>query len=81
MFQEKFGLGIPRAIHSKDKSPESLRPQQMGQRGMNVIDMTVDLYLSLSLGSFIIRKNKEKKNPHRMTLPWGMEYFLTGETP
>lgn len=45
----------------------------MGQRGMNVVDMTVDLYLSLSLGSFIIRKNKEKKSPQNdFTMGYGV---------
>lgn len=45
----------------------------MGPRGMNVIDMTVKLHLSLSpplfLVHFLIRKKEKERNPHRMTLP------------
>lgn len=82
MFQENIGLGIPRAIHSKDKSLESLRPQQMGPRGMNVIDMTVKLHLSLSssvFGSFSYKEKRKRKKSSQNDS--AIVYFLIEETP
>lgn len=65
LFQEKFGLGIPRTIYSEDKSPESLEPQQMSQRGMNLAYMAADSHFFSFRSHFLTGKKKRRKKPHK----------------